>query len=163
MYARIQKCLLDARVLSLHVFSVICVFRIPNAPAFPFHWSCPMPKRAVSQRIKRSHVTPQVSNKGRYKNCYGVISRPQPSTDGYVYITIRGERHQFHRVVARTWCIPGRSDQITVDHVDNNKSNNQPEQIQKSHDTNLGPQIERPQTFKTCNGKASRQRRSGVG
>lgn len=105
------------------------------------------PRASPKYNQQLGFVTPRVSNKCRYRNSYGVILRPQPGASGYVRIGARGKHYSFHRVVARSCHLPGRLDQTTVDHIDNDKTNNHPEnlqrltpaeQVQKSYATNPG-------------------------
>jgi hypothetical protein len=97
--------------------------------------------------VKSTKVTakPQVSSLGRYRNCRGVISTPKPKTNGYVPIGINGKNHLIHRVMAVTFQLRKRDDQDTVDHIDNDPSNNRldnlrwanrSEQVRHSYATN---------------------------
>jgi hypothetical protein len=93
----------------------------------------------------KATIKPQVSNLGRYRNCRGVISTPKPKTSGYVQIRIDGKTHQLHRVMAVAFGLPRGDDQDTVDHIDNDPSNNRldnlrwasrSEQVRHSYATN---------------------------
>ena len=97
--------------------------------------------------VKPTKITakPQVSSLGRYRNHLGVISTPKPCTSGYVYIEINGKLRLMHRVMAVAFDLPRRDDQDTVDHIDNDPSNNRldnlrwasrSEQIRHSYATN---------------------------
>jgi hypothetical protein len=78
----------------------------------------------------------EVSNKGRWKNKYGIVSKPEPCHNSpYAVVSFGRKIYYFHRVLATTF-----SDQIkgwdrvvadvdrkeiwVVDHIDNDKSNN---------------------------------------
>jgi hypothetical protein len=93
----------------------------------------------------KATIKPQVSNLGRYRNCHGVISTPKPETSGYVEIMIDGKVHLLHRVMAVVFGLPRRDDQDTIDHIDNDPSNNRldnlrwvsrSEQVRHSYATN---------------------------
>jgi hypothetical protein len=105
----------------------------------------------------------QVSSLGRYKNYRGVISTPKPKTNGYVEIRINGKSHQIHRVMAVTFDLPRRDDQDTVDHIDNDPSNNRldnlrwanrSEQIHHSYATNKKRASSAPKQSKPVLGRA---------
>ena len=106
---------------------------------------------------------PQVSNLGRYRTCRGVISTPKPQTSGYVQIIINGKVHQLHRVMAVAFDLPRRDDQDTVDHIDNNPSNdrldnlrwaNRSEQVRHSYTTNKKRASSAPKRSKPVLGRA---------
>jgi len=78
----------------------------------------------------------EASNKGRWKNTYGIVSKPEPGHNSpYAMIRFGGKLCCFHRILATTF-----SDQIkgwdrvvadvdrkeiwVVDHIDDDKSNN---------------------------------------
>ena len=86
-----------------------------------------------------------VSSLGRFKSSRGVVSTPKPKKSGYVSVMINGKVHQLHRLIAIAFDLPKEDDQDTVDHIDNDPSNNRKEnlkwangseQIERSHATN---------------------------
>ena len=87
----------------------------------------------------------QVSSLGRLKSSRGVVSTPKPMKSGYVQVNINGKFHYMHRLIAIAFDLPKRDDQDTVDHKDNDPSNNRvenlkwanmSEQAERSHATN---------------------------
>ena len=67
---------------------------------------------------------PQVSSLGRFRNTCGVVSTPAPSASGYVGVIIRRKNYRLHRLIAVAFSLPREAGQTTVDHIDNNPSNN---------------------------------------
>ena len=89
----------------------------------------------------------QVSSLGRFRNTRGVVSTPSPHPNGYVRVSIHRKAHQLHRLIAIAFQLPRREGQTTVDHIDNDPSNNalsnlrwasRSEQIKHSYATNAG-------------------------
>ena len=97
-------------------------------------------------KVSKSSIRkPQVSSLGRFKSSRGVVFTPKPQKDGYVQVKINGKGHQIHRLIAIAFDLPKRDDQNTVDHKDNDPSNNrlenlrwanQSEQVERSYATN---------------------------
>ena len=115
--------------------------------------------------VKSTKLTtkPQVSNLGRYRNHLGVISTPKPQRNGYVSIKINGKSHLMHRIMAVTFQLRKRDDQDTVDHIDNNPSNNRldnlrwasrSEQVRHSYATNKARGSNAPKQSKPVLGRA---------
>jgi hypothetical protein len=111
----------------------------------------------------KATTKPQISNFGRYRNHLRVVSTPKPRTSGYVHIIINGKSHKLHRVMAATFDLPRRDDQDTVDHIDNNPSNNRldnlrwanrSEQIRHSYATNKTRGSNGPKQSKPVLGRA---------
>lgn len=67
---------------------------------------------------------PQVSSFGRLRNQFGIISTPTPRTSGYVLVWVYGRTQYIHRLMAVAFRLPKRDDQIQVNHIDGNPSNN---------------------------------------
>ena len=72
---------------------------------------------------------PQVSSLGRFKSSRGVVSTPKPMKSGYVSVFCNGKHHLIHVLMAIAFGLPKRDDQDTVDHIDNNPSNNRLENL----------------------------------
>ena len=96
-------------------------------------------------KVTKTTTKPQVSSLGRFKSSTGVVSTPKPMKSGYVMVEVNGKKHLIHRMMAVTFALHKRDDQTTVDHIDNNPSNNRldnlrwasrSEQIQHSFATN---------------------------
>ena len=113
--------------------------------------------------VFRPYETAWVSNFGRYRNHLGVISTPQPQPSGYVRIKINSKKHYIHRVMAVTFDLPRRDDQDTVDHIDNDPSNNRldnlrwanrSEQVRHSYATNETRASSAPKRSKPVLGRA---------
>jgi hypothetical protein len=78
----------------------------------------------------------EVSNKGRWKNKYGVVSKPEPThNQPYAAVLFGGKNYKFHRILATTYSdqVKGwdrvvadvdRKEEWVVDHIDGDPSNN---------------------------------------
>ena len=66
----------------------------------------------------------QVSSFGRFRSVFGVVSEPLPTKNGYVYVKVNKKRYNIHRLIATAFELPKEEGQDTVDHIDNNPSNN---------------------------------------
>ena len=66
----------------------------------------------------------QVSSFGRFRSYCGVVSTPSPKTNGYVSVIIKRKVYQMHRLIALAFSLKREAGQTTVDHIDNNPSNN---------------------------------------
>ena len=96
-------------------------------------------------KATKTTTKPQVSSLGRFKSSKGVVSTPKPKISGYVDVKVNGKSRLIHVLMAIAFGLPKRDDQDTVDHIDNNPSNNRlenlrwasrSEQIQHSYATN---------------------------
>ena len=74
--------------------------------------------------LKPGQVWPGVSNLGRFRSIRGVITRPTPEKDGYVGVRICKKRYKVHNLMARAFIGEAPSAAHTIDHIDNNPSNN---------------------------------------
>jgi len=83
----------------------------------------------ATKATKNNTTKPQVSSLGRFKSSFGVISTPKPTKSGYVSVFCNGKHHQLHVLMAIAFALPKRDDQDTVDHIDNNPSNNRLENL----------------------------------
>ena len=114
-------------------------------------------------KVTKSSITePQVSSLGRFKSSRGVVSTPKPMKSGYVQVKINGKSHQIHRLIAIAFDLPKRDDQHTVDHIDNDPSNNRKEnlkwangseQIERSYATNEERVSSAPKRSKPVEGR----------
>jgi hypothetical protein len=78
----------------------------------------------------------EVSNKGRWKNKFGVVTKPEPTHNSpYAIVCFGGKNYKFHRILATTYSdqVKGwdrvvadvdRKEEWVVDHIDGDKSNN---------------------------------------
>ena len=80
-------------------------------------------------KTTKTTTKPQVSSLGRFKSSFGVISTPKPTKSGYVTVRINGKNHYIHVLMTLAFTLPKRDDQDTVDHIDNNPSNNRLENL----------------------------------
>ena len=113
-------------------------------------------------KITKTTTKPQVSSLGRFKSSRGVISTPKPKKSGYVAVCCNGKNHQIHVLMAIAFGLEKRDDQDTVDHRDNNPSNNRlenirwasrSEQIQHSYATNKDRASNAPKRSKPVEGR----------
>ena len=113
-------------------------------------------------KTTKNNTTPQVSSLGRFKSSRGVIFTPKPHPSGYVSVRVNGKLHYIHVLMAIAFDLPKRDDQTTVDHIDNNPSNNRldnlrwanrSEQIQHSYATNKNRASNAPKRSKPVEGR----------
>jgi plasmid maintenance system antidote protein VapI len=152
-----------ARALGLNPGNVsnCCGGKYKQTGDYEFKWA--EANEVLPGEVFKPYETAWVSNFGRYRNCHGVISTPSPRTNGYVLIKINGKSHQLHRVMAVAFDLPRRDDQDTVDHIDNDPSNNRldnlrwanrSEQIRHSYATNKKRASNAPKRSKPVLGRA---------
>ena len=105
---------------------------------------------------------PQVSNRGRFRSTQGVVTRPKPKKDKYVSVGIMKSNYQLHALICRVFRGPPATSEHTVDHIDNNPSNNnvenlrwltKSEQIKHSYATNLQRESNAGRTSKPVLGR----------
>lgn len=66
-----------------------------------------------------------VSNRGRVKNIDGEILKPKTTQTGYLAVRVENKKAIFiHRLVMETWRPIPNPEEMTVDHLDHNKRNN---------------------------------------
>jgi hypothetical protein len=113
-------------------------------------------------KTTKTTTKPQVSSLGRFKSSRGVVSTPKPQKSGYVRVFCNRKNHYIHRLMAIAFGLPKRDDQDTVDHIDNNPSNNslenlrwasKSEQIQHSYATNEDRESSAPRRSKPVEGR----------
>ena len=118
----------------------------------------------VTKTTKTTKITtkPQVSSFGRFKSSTGVVFTPKPRKSGYVCVRINGKLHYIHVLMAIAFGLEKRDDQDTVDHIDNNPSNNRlenlrwasrSEQIKHSYATNENRGSSAPKRSKPVEGR----------
>ena len=67
---------------------------------------------------------------GRYRNSLGLARWPAEHSSGYVEVTIDKKTHKLHRLIAEAFGLEReRPDQITIDHIDGDRSNNKLENL----------------------------------
>ena len=107
---------------------------------------------------KRRLRLPQVSNMGRWRSSRGVISTPNVASSGYSRVNVLNHIYGFHRLVCRAFHGPAPEGKDQVNHIDLNRSNNAPENLewvsaaqnmQHARETNAdrkssGPQLSKP-------------------
>jgi hypothetical protein len=113
--------------------------------------------------VKATKATkPQVSSLGRFKSSRGVVFTPKPQKNGYVSVFCNGKNHRIHVLMALAFGLPKRDDQDTVDHIDNDPSNNRlenlrwasrSEQTQHSYATNKNRGSSATRTSKPVEGR----------
>ena len=122
-----------------------------------------MVKVTKATKTTKTTTKPQVSSLGRFKSSKGVVSTPKPAKSGYVQVQVNGKHHLIHVLMASAFGLPKRDDQDTVDHVDNNPSNNRlenlrwanrSEQIKHSYVTNENRGSNATRTSKPVEGRA---------
>lgn len=66
-----------------------------------------------------------VSNRGRVKNIDGKLLRVKTTSAGYLAVRVAAKKAMFiHRLVMETWHPISNPEEMTVDHLDHNKRNN---------------------------------------
>ena len=113
-------------------------------------------------KATKTTTKPQVSSLGRFKSSRGVISSAKPLKSGFFYVQVNGKHHLIHVLMAIAFGLPKRDDQDTVDHIDNNPSNNRlenlrwasrSEQMKHSYATNKNRASSAPKRSKPVEGR----------
>ena len=82
---------------------------------------------------------------GRFRSTQGVVTLPKVASNGYVKVMIMKSHYGLHALICRAFRGPPATSEHTVDHIDNNPSNNsvenlrwftKSEQIKHSYATN---------------------------
>ena len=108
--------------------------------------------------------TPQVSNLGRVRTAFGIITKGSEHPSGYRLASVNGTgRDKVHRLVAKAFLPPPPSDKHTqVNHKDGDRANNRAdnlewvtpsENVQHSHDTNAERKSSAPKQSKAVLGR----------
>ena len=121
-----------------------------------------MVKATKTTKTTKATTKPQVSSLGRFKSSKGVIFTPKPRKSGYIQVFCNGKHHLIHRLMASAFALPKRDDQDTVDHINNDPSNNrlenlrwanQSEQTKHSYATNENRASNAPKQSKPVEGR----------
>ncbi len=74
----------------------------------------------------------ELSNKGRVKGPGGIITFGQQCKAGYFRASLYKEKRKMyvHRLIMMTWCPTPNHENLVVDHIDNDPSNNNIENLQ---------------------------------
>ena len=72
----------------------------------------------------------EVSNLGRLRNKKTkVIAKGTIKKNGYVDVSIDNQNYRLHRLVLQTWCPNEDYEELTVDHINGNRSDNRLENL----------------------------------
>jgi len=119
-----------------------------TAGGHEFEFAAPTEPEALEGEEWRDTIggKARVSSFGRFRSGRnGIVHTPAPREDGYVTVGVNRKKYLMHVLVATAFDLPRRPDQTTVDHEDNNPSNNRvanlrwlspSEQIRHSYATN---------------------------
>ena len=117
-----------ARSLSLGTGNVSAVARgkCKQTGGFEFIFDVPNEVELLPGEVWKDVEESKVSSLGRFRDAYGVFKTPSPRSDGYVDVKIKKKIHLMHRLVCEAFHGPPPSkEEIFVDHIDGNPSNNQ--------------------------------------
>lgn len=72
----------------------------------------------------------EISNLGRLRNKKTkVISKGTITKNGYVNVSVDNQNYRLHRLVLQTWCPNENYEELTVDHINGNRSDNRLENL----------------------------------
>jgi hypothetical protein len=71
-----------------------------------------------------------VSNKGRFRDCNGIVKTPSPSAGGYCRVTIDGKDRRINILAAELFLPPPLPGQTEVNHWNGDKSDNRAENLE---------------------------------
>ena len=72
----------------------------------------------------------EVSNLGRLRNKQTkVIAKGTIQKNGYVVVSVANQNYRLHRLVLQTWCPNEDYEELTVDHINGNRSDNRLENL----------------------------------
>ena len=132
--------------------SACCWHKIKQTGGFEFKFGSPTEPERLDGEEWRSveGTTAAVSSLGRFRSTMGVVSTPSSRPNGYVQVRINRKLHPVHRLIAIAFQLPRNEGQNTVDHIDNDPSNNalsnlrwvsQRERVCYSYTTNAGRRL----------------------
>jgi hypothetical protein len=120
-----------ARELGLHPggISNCCTGRHKQTGGYEFRYGEANEAAVLPGEKWKPYESAWVSSFGRFKSSTGVVSTPKARKSGYVQVCCNGKSHQLHVLMAIAFGLEKRDDQTTVDHIDNNPSNNRLENL----------------------------------
>ena len=146
--------------------AVGCCDRAALRPTLRTNCSLPLAPpvaRPSSVGLGATKRPPQVSNLGRVRTVFGIITEGYELPSGYMYTNISGKKHRVHRLVADEFLPPPPSEEHThVNHKDGNPANNRAdnlawvtpsENIRHSRDTNADRKSNAPKRSKPVLGR----------
>lgn len=72
----------------------------------------------------------EVSNLGRLRNKKTkIIAKGAIKKNGYVDVSVDNQNYRLHRLVLQTWCPNENYEELTVDHINGNRSDNRLENL----------------------------------
>ena len=72
----------------------------------------------------------EVSNLGRLRNKRTkVIAKGTITKNGYVNVSVDNQNYRLHRLILQTWCPNEDYEELTVDHINGNRSDNRLENL----------------------------------
>ena len=72
----------------------------------------------------------EVSNLGRLRNKKTkIIAKGSIKKNGYVQVSVDNQNYRLHRLVLQTWCPNEDYEELTVDHINGNRSDNRLENL----------------------------------
>ena len=116
------------RVLHLHAYSVhqCIVGKLKHVGGLEFEYADPTEPDVLDGEEWRTieGTTAAISSLGRVRSARGVVSTPKASRDGYRRTQVGGKNSRIHRLLAVAFNLPRRPDQLEVDHINNDPSDN---------------------------------------
>ena len=82
--------------------------------------------------LNKGEQMPQFSNLGRVKSCRGVIYTPCIDASGYAIVNIKAKTYRLAALICRVFHGPAPTPEHTVNHIDLDRSNNKPENLEWS-------------------------------
>ena len=85
---------------------------------------------SIWKRVFSTKRSVAISNMGRKRRAYGIVSLPKPNAAGYCNAHILGKSYTMHTLVCSLFHGPKPSSNHTVHHIDGNRSNNHADNLQ---------------------------------
>ena len=133
----------------------------PSGYIFEFENDVQINEGEIFMPIPEWHIKDNntfVSNQGRVKNCDGVITKPNPQTDGYSRVKVKGSKYRLTHLMLYAFNVPQPSaEHKEVNHKDLDPTNNClenlewvtcKENLQHSHRTNKNRKSSAPKQSK---------------